>query len=90
MGIEQNMVRISARKIAEAQRLANDSRACAAKARELYGRYNTGGKWKRVQSEAAKLLANAAQDGLTVEKPVKVIDGRTYGFFSGSYPVFLF
>lgn len=90
MDIRQNFIAGSARKIAEAQALVDDSHACAAKARELYGRRNNGGKWKTVQADAQKLLVNAAKNGLTVDKPVMIVNGETWGFFSESYVSFLF
>lgn len=70
------MIAISAAHIINAGILANDPRAAAAEARRIYGRnrkINLAGMWKEIQADARRVITTCEREGLTLERPYKLI-----------------
>lgn len=73
----RRIVGIAALHILNAGIIANDSREAAAEARRIYSR-NRGGLWRRVQSDARKILSACDKHGLTFERPYLIRDGMIW------------
>lgn len=84
-----NFIKASAKNIAEAQAMANDTKACATQAKRIYRRHCRG-MWKKVQAQARRTLAEAQKFGLTIEKPYFVRDGMVFTMCGLGYVVHAF
>lgn len=73
---------ISAIEIINAGILANSDADCVTESRRIY---KTGSKWQSVKQKAKRTLRIAKLNGLSVEKPYKIIDGVLWAFVGSSF-----
>jgi len=72
-------IALSAMNILNAGELATSTSAAAAEAKRIYGKLDCRGMWRTVQADARKVIETCNREGLTLEKPYKLIVDKCNG-----------